>query len=437
MTIQRSAELPTLSTSAWYDEHELRLQAPASWTVAVREPATPAPLSQAQIDAAIRAPVGPRLQELARGRHSPVIIVDDLTRPTPASLLVPTLLAELEATGVPRQQVTVMLGTGTHGPASADAARRKLGGAAEGCRILPHDDRAAPVVLGRTSFGSHVEIDANVARGDLLIAVGGIYPQNTAGFGGGAKAVLGVLGRRSIEDLHFGHGTDDGHYDVDNDFRRDVEEMAALAGLAFSVSALVDQRREVIAVLAGDQREYYRSGVERAIAWFATQRDSPEDVVIANAFPMDVSATFMRSKGIIPLLHAAARSSRVLVAGCPEGIGHHGLFPLRPASGLRADLRVLRRQLRYAPASVPSLVVNRVAQRVRPRATNQVERNRVICFVTSPTAGLRPDDIPGMRVLTDWSEVLRQIEREQGTLDGLSAAIYPCSPLQVLTEARS
>jgi nickel-dependent lactate racemase len=433
MTIERTIDLPPLFSSAWYDERELHLRVPASWDVTHRNPNTPPPLSQAEIDAAIREPVGPRLQEIARGRGSAAIIVDDLTRPTPASLLLPALLSELEAAGIGRGQVTLMLGTGTHGPASADAARRKLGAAAEGCRVVPHDDLARPVVLGRTSFGSHVEIDATIARADLLVAVGGIYPQNTAGFGGGAKAVLGVLARRSVEDLHFGHGTDDGHYDIDNDFRRDIDEMAALAGLAFSVSALVDQRRRLIAVLAGDHRQYYRSGVERATSWFATQRESSEDVVIANAFPMDVSATFMRSKGIIPLLHASPRSSRVLVAGCPEGIGHHGLFPLRPTTGLKADARVLRRQLRYAPASVPGLVLNRVAQKVRAPARAQATRNRVICFVTSPAANLGPDDIPGMHVLTDWSEVLRQVEREQGTLDGLSAAIYPCSPLQVLT----
>ena len=54
------------------------------------------------------------------------------------------------------------------------------------------------------------------------------------------------------------------------------------------------------------------------------------DVVISAAYPIDVSLTFMRSKGIIPLLHAAPGASRVLVAACPEGVGHHGLFPFVP-----------------------------------------------------------------------------------------------------------
>jgi hypothetical protein len=48
-------------------------------------------------------------------------------------------------------------------------------------------------------------------------------------------------------------------------------------------------------------------------------------LVIANAYPMDLSATFVRSKGMIPLAHAAAGASRVLIGAASEGMGNHGL----------------------------------------------------------------------------------------------------------------
>ena len=44
----------------------------------------------------------------------------------------------------------------------------------------------------------------------------------------------------------------DGRYDIDNDFRRDVGEMARMAGLRFSVSAMVDQDRRLVWLKAGD-----------------------------------------------------------------------------------------------------------------------------------------------------------------------------------------
>ncbi len=429
-------QLPPLSTGAWYEERQLVLEVPSSWRVRTHAPDTGDPLSDEEIAAAIRQPSGRSLRELALDARSVAVIVDDLTRPTPAERLLPPLLAELGEAGVARDRVTIILGTGTHGPASSDAVRRKLGDTARGCRIAGHDDRGPSVALGRTSSGSHVAIDPVVAAADRVVAIGGVYPQNTAAFGGGAKAILGVLARRSIEDLHFGHGTDDGRYQIDNDFRRDLEEMAQLARLSFSISVLVDQHRRIVAIAAGDHRTYYRQMVEEAMRRYAAPPAGDADVVLANAYPMDVSATFARSKGIIPLLHAQRGASRILLAACPEGVGHHGLFPLQPPAGLRADLRALRRQLRYAPRSVPGLVAARLMRRFRRSAqASAPSHNPVIWFVTAPGAAASLAALPSIRVLDDWDRVLDEVEREQGRREGLSVAVYPSAPLQVMAGA--
>jgi nickel-dependent lactate racemase len=308
------------------------------------------------------------------------------------------------------------------------------------CRLLGHDDMGPSIRLGRTSFGSYVYVNPAVASCDLLVGIGGIYPQNTAAFGGGAKLVLGVLGRRSIEDLHFGHPSDDGRYEIDNEFRRDVAEMARMAGLAFSVSAMVDQHRRLIWIKAGNHELYYASAVAEAIEMFGCAKPRDADVVIANAYPMDVSATFMRSKGIIPLLHAKPGASRILIAGCSEGIGHHGLFPLKPRTGLAADVMTLRRHLRYSPGAIPKLIFDRALRTAGPRrrhadAASAERRRDVICFVTSSTAGLVGGDIPGMRVFSDWERVVDAVEEEQGASDEIAVSLYPCSPLQVFSRA--
>jgi hypothetical protein len=282
-----------------------------------------------------------------------------------------------------------------------------------------------------------VEIDPEVMRSDLLIGIGGIYPQNSAAFGGGAKLVLGVLGRRSIEDLHFGHPTDDGRYDIDNDFRRDVAEMARMARLAFSVSAMVDQHRRLIWLGVGDQEAYYAGGVAEAKRMFTTAKPTGADVVIANAYPMDVSATFMRSKGVIPLLHARPGASRILIAACNEGLGHHGLFPLKPHRGLRADLQTLRRQLRYSPGKLPGLLLGRArsalpARGPAPKQPGEPRANGILCFIASPSADLRDGDVPGMTLFRDWDRVVETVAAEQAGSSDLQVHLYPCSPLQIL-----
>ena len=48
-------------------------------------------------------------------------------------------------------------------------------------------------------------VNRHVAAADYVIGIGGAYPQNSTGFGGGAKFALGVLGRRSIVNLHYGY----------------------------------------------------------------------------------------------------------------------------------------------------------------------------------------------------------------------------------------
>lgn len=434
---QALGSLPVMSTGAWYEDRPLELPAPRSWRVTSHDPAVPQPLDDAAIAAAFATPVGPGLRELARGRRRPLIIVDDLTRPTPVDRLLPRVFAELQSAGIDPPDVSIMVATGAHGAASREASLRKIGAAGARSRVLPHDDLGEVVQLGHTSFGSRVDVDPEVMRSDLLIGIGGIYPQNSAAFGGGAKLVLGVLGRRSIEDLHFGHPSDDGRYDIDNDFRRDVGEMARMTRLAFSVSALVDRHRRLIWLGIGDHEAYYPGGVAEAKRMFTCAKPGEADVVIANAYPMDVSATFMRSKGIIPLLHARAGASRILIAACNEGVGHHGLFPLKPRRGLGADLQTLRRQLRYSPSKLPGLLMGRARSALpaavhSPKHGGEPRANEILCFITSPSADLREGDVPGMRLFRDWDRVIETVAAEQAASSALEVHVYPCSPLQIL-----
>ncbi|MFH2112888.1 MAG: lactate racemase domain-containing protein [Spirochaetota bacterium] len=57
----------------------------------------------AAIAAAIRNPIGsPALRDLAKGRRNAVVVISDLTRLVPNKLILPPLLADLEAAGIAR-----------------------------------------------------------------------------------------------------------------------------------------------------------------------------------------------------------------------------------------------------------------------------------------------------------------------------------------------
>ncbi len=429
---------PPLSTAAWYGDLELPIALPATWDVTVHWPRPPEPLSDEGIAAAIENPVGqPALRTLASGRRRVVIVVDDLSRPTPADRILPHLLGELAAAGIDDAAISVVIATGTHGRSRAGVERKLGADTARRLRTTFHDDVHGCVRLGTTSFGSPVAVNRRVAEADLVIGIGGIYPQHSVGFGGGAKIVLGVLGRRSIERLHYRHPSVEGRFDLPSSFRADVAEMAALAGLEVSVGAMVDARRRLCWLRVGDPAAYFAPACADAVRYFSAPGPGDADVVIANAYPMDLSATFVRSKGLPPLTRAAPGASRILIGAASEGIGHHGLFPLDGgrSQALMGMLRTARNRSRRDVAMLARRrlvgTIEAITRRAPATATPPVERNPVIFHPTAPPSSL-PPSMGGMRTEASWERILEAVEREQGGRTQLRAVVYPCGPLQVL-----
>ena len=441
----RPLDVP-LSTAAWYDDPLLPLAFPPDWDVVVHEPDLPAPLDGAGLRAAIGAPVGaPQLEELAHGIRRVVIVVDDLTRPTPVEQVLPPILEQLATAGVRREDVTILVAAGTHGPPPPAALQLKVGRSADGCRLVAHDDRAKGTKVGVTRFGTPVVVDREIVAADLVIGIGGVYPQHSTGFGGGSKLALGVLSRESIARLHFRHGSVQGSYEVDNDFRADLDEIARMIGFRWTVLVHVDARRRIVRLGSGDPIAAYPAAAAFSRQRFAAPMPGDADVVIANAYPMDISATFMRSKGIIPLLHARAGASRLLLAACPEGIGHHGLFPLYPPTGTaRVGQRLAVAKARGWPevARLGAAIVRRPFEVARRRskagvtAPPAVGPLPMLMYQTIEPLAPMPDRLPGMRIIPTWSDVIDTIGEQQAAKRGLRVAIYPCAPLQVFEPER-
>ena len=138
---------------------------------------------------------------------------------------------------------------------------------------------------------------------------------------------LGVLGFHSIARLHWGHqsvgwGASNGL----TSFRRGLDEIAQLLGLGTTVSLLLSPSREVVEVSCGDHRAYYADllGLAKE-AYHAPSPDVRADVVIANAYPADLTLTFARTKAFHLLDAAPLPASRVAIASCSEGLGFHAL----------------------------------------------------------------------------------------------------------------
>ncbi|MFZ4437528.1 MAG: lactate racemase domain-containing protein, partial [Syntrophales bacterium] len=91
-----------------YGQESIEVRVPEGNLIGVYSPRDTAPVTdvKAEIRRALASPIGPLpLREQLRGRKNVVLVADDNTRLTPTDILLPILLDECNAAGVPDSAV--------------------------------------------------------------------------------------------------------------------------------------------------------------------------------------------------------------------------------------------------------------------------------------------------------------------------------------------
>src|SRR5262245_39596899 len=149
-------------------------------------PAEPLADPVGAIEEAIRNPVGsPPLAEVARGKKSACVVVCDITRPVPNKLILPPALRTIEAAGVPREDITILVATGLHRPNEGEELVELVGDpVAKNYRCENHHGKAKEEhdFLGTTPKGVPAWIDNRYTRAELKITTGLIEPHLMAGY---------------------------------------------------------------------------------------------------------------------------------------------------------------------------------------------------------------------------------------------------------------
>ena len=103
----------------------------------------------------------PSLTDIAAGKRDALILIDDITRETPAHILLPPLIDDLEAAGINATKITALIALGTHRPMSNEEILAKVGPAVlERIDVLQHDHRTATLRnLGETPNRTPVEVN--------------------------------------------------------------------------------------------------------------------------------------------------------------------------------------------------------------------------------------------------------------------------------------
>jgi nickel-dependent lactate racemase len=251
---------------------------------------------QAEVVAqALSHPVGAdqkTLAELIDADDRVVILVDDITRPTPAAKILPHVLEQVHGAGVSVEAVTIFMAIGTHRVMSEEELRTKLGEEVRArYRIVNREYRDGDFVdLGQTESGTPIYVDREVVEADRKIAIGNVVPHISAGWGGGSKMILpGVCSHKTSDMMHLMACVVQPVLEVigtrDNKPRAEMDAIAERVGLDYIVNTVMDETHRMLGVFAGHFVEAHRAACAMAERTMVYPIPAQADILIVSAQP--------------------------------------------------------------------------------------------------------------------------------------------------------
>ena len=307
-------------------------------------PAPPLADPAAAVAESLREPTGtPPLGELAQGKKTACVLICDVTRPVPNELLLGHVLPTLEAAGVPRDGITILIATGLHRPnLGAEIAELVGPDIAARHRVENHygKDLASHTDLGVSPRGVPIHIDSRYVDADLKIATGLIEPHLMAGYSGGRKLVCpGIAALETVKVWHgpqfLEHPNADCGILEGNPVHEENTWIARRAGCDFILNVTLDADRRVTGVFAGEMELAFFEGVAFARSVVTAPVDGPVDVAVTSAAGYPLDQTFYQSiKGLTGVLPIMKRGGTIIIAaemaegvGSPEFAGLFSEFP--------------------------------------------------------------------------------------------------------------
>ncbi len=389
-----------------YGDTGLRLRVPEEKLLNCFAPSDVAALAdpKAEISRALRDPCdSPPLRELARGKKSAAVVIDDSTRAVPNALLLDALMPELEAGGMSPDRITVIAATGLHRPLTDEEFRRALGPWFGKVRAESHDAKAPDrlVPLGVTSLGTDIRVNRTFAEADLKVLTGDVEHHQFCGYSGGAKSVYpGLADAESVRRNHSRMdlpGTGPGTLD-ENPVRREVDEVGRMAGVDFLLSVVLNSDHHVVSVHAGNWLQAFRNACPAVDRIYRVSVPGLADLVVASPGGLPKDANLYQAQKALRVASRVVRpgGSIVLAAACPEGSGSD-LFEQWMEEAFTPEEIVVRIRQSFVMGG------HKAYQIVR-----ELSRAHVYLYSAIPPGKVRSWF---MRPLRDWTDIERLVDQ--------------------------
>lgn len=400
--------------AVWYKDTTFELSFPDDWEVRVYSMQDGPDIGEEGIKKGLQNPIGTaKISQLARNKNTAVIAVDDLSRPTPVSRILPHVVEELNRGGIPKNRMRIIMALGAHRPMTGQDLVKKLGREiVDTIDICNHNPYENLTYLGTSTRGTPIYINKYFMQGDMKIGIGGVIPHIGAGFGGGGKIVLpGIAGMESLEENHkpvCREETNKVGQIEGNENRADIEEVARKVGLDFTVNVVFNSHRGVAAFTAGDLIKAHRQAVKEARRIYSTVVPQNVDIALFNAYPRDTGGRGMGALNLyLSCKNKIVRENGIVILSTACSEGSQDVHFLEGFGG--------RLFSKFDGFSFSS---------------KALQERRVILF--SPNfsqADLRKNYSKEVVLFHHWEKLIRELHKD--FKKGCRIAVFPCASIQL------
>ncbi|MCR8636008.1 nickel-dependent lactate racemase [Paenibacillus radicis (ex Xue et al. 2023)] len=324
-----------MKTTLLYGKHGLSVEVP-DHAVLVEPHDIPGVADEKEaVLEALRQPIAsPPLREMVKATDRIVIVISDITRPTPNDKLVPWIISELPH--VPLEQITILNGTGTHRDQTHEEFVQMLGESiVDKVRVINHHCQEPDelVKVGRSSFGCDAYLNKTYVEADFRIVTGFIEPHFFAGFSGGCKGIMpGIAGLETIMTFHnarmIGNPLSTWGNLINNPLQEMAREINLMCKPEFMLNVTLNGQKQITGVFAGELFAAHAEGCAYTKQHAMARCEERFDVVITSnsGYPLDQNL-YQAVKGMSAAHKIVKQGGAILCAAeCSDGIPNHGNY---------------------------------------------------------------------------------------------------------------
>ena len=253
-----------------------------------------------EVEKAFSNPIqSPTIEEIVKKKGKPPeqlavgVTVSDITRPVPyrgeEGILMP-VLRRLESSGIPKQNIRIIVGSGNHRASTPEEKIEMFGEAiVHEYHLLDHncEDLNSQTYVGKTHRGTDVYLNSEFFKADIRIATGLVESHFMAGVSGGRKTVCpGLVDKRTIEKFHSAEFLESPYADnlilENNPCHEEALDVARTVGVNFIVNVTLNKEMRMTGVFAGHLEEAHLAAYRHMKGYTAIPVDQEYDIVLTH-----------------------------------------------------------------------------------------------------------------------------------------------------------